>query len=148
MVLWALRGSLIGALIGCLLMVAVGYLFGAVMGTLVSLPSMGNPERVRSEALKLAGYGAVVGVVVGSVTGCLMGLFGHVRVVAIGAAVGALSFGLGGAALGSVTVNDIPVDKARLMILTLVGAMLGVVVGGAIGWMASPLDKYLMGKLR
>ena len=148
MVLWVLRSALIGALIGCLLMTAAGYQLGGLMGSLASLTSLGDPDRVQSEAIKLADYGAASGIIAGSVIGCLVGLFGHVRVTAIGAVVGALSLALGGAAFGSITVNDTPVDRARLILCTLAGAAIGVIVGAALGWVVSPLDRYIVGRLR
>jgi hypothetical protein len=148
MLLWVSRSLLIGALVGCLLMAVVGYLLGGVMGSLASLTSLGNPDLVKNEALRLASYGAAFGVIAGSVTGGLIGTFGHVRVVAIGAAVGALSLALGGAAFGSITVNDRPVDWTKLIVFSLIGAALGVMAGAVLGWIASPLDRYFVGKLR
>lgn len=148
MLLWIARGIVIGAFVGCLFLTVTGSLLGSLMGGLASLPSMGNPEMVRKEAVRLASHGAVLGLVVGSVIGCIMGMFGKIRTFFIGASVGALSFGLGGAVFGSITVNNNPVALTRVISFSLIAAIIGSVAGLAIGLVIMPLDNYIVKKLQ
>lgn len=149
MLLWVSRGIVIGALVGCLLMTVVGYALGDLMGSLASLPSLGNPELSRKEALRLASYGAAYGTIGGAIIGGLLGgLLGHVRVVIIAAVVGALALALGGAVFGSLRGNDDPIDWTTVMIAAGLGAVIGMMAGAVIGLIASPLDSYCVGKLK
>ena len=142
------RGIVIGALVGCVLMAAVGYLLGGLMGSLASLTSLGNPELIRNEAFRLASHGAAIGIVVGSVIGGLISALSNARVITIAASVGAVSLALGGATFGSVTSNDNPVDWTKVIVFSLIGACLGALVGAFMGWIASPLDRYVLKKLQ
>lgn len=137
------RGIVIGALVGCVLMTLVGYLLGGLMGSLASLTSLGNPELIRSEAFRLASHGAVIGIIVGSLIGGLISGFGINRIITIAATVGAVSLALGGATFGSLTSNDNPIDWAKVIVFSLIGACLGALAGAFMGWIASPLDRYL-----
>ena len=65
------KGIFIGAMVGCVLCAVAGWLLGGVMGALVSLPSMGSPDLMRSEGLRLAAYGMAVGVIIGSAVGAI-----------------------------------------------------------------------------
>lgn len=129
-------------------MATVGYLLGGLMGSLASLTSLGNPELVRSESFRTASHGVVLGIIVGSFMGGLIGAFGNVRVVPIAATVGAFSLALGGATFGSITSNDNPVDWTKVIVFSLIGLCLGALVGAFMGWIASPFDRYLFNKLQ
>ena len=129
-------------------MAAVGYQLGGLMGSLASLTSLGNPDLIRSESFRVASHGGILGIVIGSLIGGLIGAFGHVRVITIAATVGAVSLALGGATFGSITSNDNPVDWAKVIVFFLIGACLGALAGAFIGWVASPLDRYLFKKLQ
>lgn len=129
-------------------MATVGYLLSGLMGSLASLTSLGNPELVRSESFRTASHGVVLGIIVGSLMGGLMGAFGNVRVITIAATVGSLSLALGGATFGSITSNANPVDWTKVIVFTLIGLCLGALIGAFIGWIASPVDRYLFSKLQ
>lgn len=129
-------------------MAAVGYLLGGLMGSLASLTSLGNPDLIRSEAFRLASQGGVLGILGGSLIGGLIGAFGNVRVITIAATVGAVSLALGGASFGSLRSNDNPVDWAKVIVFSVIGACLGALAGAFMGWIASPLDRYLFKKLQ
>jgi hypothetical protein len=146
--MWISRGIFIGALVGGVFMADLGYLLGGLMGSLASLTSLGNPELVRSEAFRLASQGVVFGIMVGALIGGLIGAFGNVRAVTIAATVGAVSLALGGATFGSITSNDNPVDWTKVILFSVIGACLGALAGAFIGWVASPLDRYLFEKLQ
>lgn len=148
MLLWIARGIFIGALVGSVLLAAVGGMLGDLMGTLASLPSLGDPDLIRRETLRLASYGAVLGIITGSIIGCIIGAFGNIRAVIIGASVGAISIGLGAAVFGSITVNNNPVDWARVIMFSLIGAGIGVVAGVISGLIISPLDRYFLKRLQ
>jgi hypothetical protein len=148
MLLWVSRGIAIGAAIGCLLMAAVGYLLGGFMGGMSGIPSLGgDPDVMKREAIRLMPYGAALGIVIGSVMGGIIGAFGHVRVFIIGAIVGAVSLALGGATFGGTTTNDSPINWTHVVVASLIGVCAGLIAGGILGWLASPLDRYFVRKL-
>lgn len=146
--MWTSRGVVLGAFVGCVLMAAGGYQLGAVMGSLATLTSLGNPGVIRREALRLASHGAVLGIIVGSLIGGVLSALGNVRAITIATTVGAVSLAIGGATFGSITSNDNPFDLTKVILFSVIGACLGALAGALIGWIASPLDRYLLKKLQ
>lgn len=148
MLLWIARGVIIGAVIGCVFLATAAGLLGALVGSMASLPSLGNPELVRKTTVIYMSYGAVYGTAAGAIIGCILGAFGNVRALFIGASVGAVSFGLGGATFGSITVNNTPVPWSRVIMVSLIGVGIGSVAGLIIGLVITPFDRYIIKRLQ
>ncbi len=138
--MWIIRGAFAGAVVGAALVGMVSFAIGAIVGAFAGATSLGSGNNLHTAwALKGTLAGLAGGGVAGALLGLLMGAFdpeGRNRFggALIGAAVGMLSLGIGGAALGSLSQNDAPANGGAVFTLLFVGAAAGLIPGSILGF--------------
>lgn len=127
------RGTIIGIIVGAVVLALAGATLNSIGQTISGLASFGrkiNTEELLAWAFKGALVGAISGLLLGIIAGAI---FRRRSGVFIGVSVGAVLLALGGFVIGTFRPSDSDVDYKKALSFALIGAVVGAVIGLIIG---------------